>query len=136
MNPMIGALQKRVLHLTETVAIQKFTFDRLLSDLEMTESMGCAFAWDLQLSLEHGYALSSDFRPSEVMSDIEDYARSEWDAAMQAGAAFQEAKKWLREKMRTDKVWRKTAIEAAGKNPDMDIETPHGYYSLRLLTAT
>ncbi len=131
MNPMIGALQKRVLHLTETIAIQKLTFDRLLSDLEMTESMGCAFAWELAQTMGvwiNGTYYSCPPNPKLVNSNFV--------KALEAGAAFQEARKWLREKMRTDKVWRKTAIEAAGKNPDMNIETPHGSYSLRLLTAT
>lgn len=131
MNPMIGALQKRVQHLTETIAIQKLTFDRLLSDLEMTESMGCAFAWELSQTMGtwiNGAYYSCPPNPKLVNQNFV--------KALEAGAAFQEARQWLRDKMRTDKTWRKTAIEAAGKNPDMDIETPHGSYSLRLLTAT
>lgn len=131
MNPMIGALQKRVQQLTETIGIQKLTFDRLLADLEMTESMGCAFAWELSQTMGtwiNGAYYSCPPNPKLVNNN---FAK-----AIQAGADFQEARKWLRIKMRSDPTWRKTAVEACEKDPDMEIETPHGKFSVRLLSAT
>jgi hypothetical protein len=124
MNNRENALKLRVRKLEMERAAQKLTIDRLVSDLEMTESVGCGFAWDL----------------AETMSDSEvpvvKAMLMEWDTALQAGADFQEARKWLRDQVKTNATFRKTATEAAGKDPNMELETPFGRYSLRTLSAT
>lgn len=117
MNNRENALKLRVRKLEEQTAIQKLMFDRLMSDLDTTESAGCAFSFDVGL-----YGL--------------DAALLFWEDAMKAGALFQNARQWLRDQVRKDATFRKTAIEAAGKNPDLVLETPFGGYSIRLLSAT
>lgn len=125
MNPAFRALQKRNQKLEQQNAALKLTFDRMLSDIELTESLGCAFAWDLQVAMEED--LTGD-APYEAMDMFE--------AALKAGEDFQEARKWLRDQLRGDREFKKTAVEAAGKDPNMEIETPFGRYSLRTLSAT
>lgn len=131
MNARENALKLRVHKLEQQTAVQKLTFDRLLSDLEMTESMGCAFAWDLAFSMWKWVGLEL-YRcaPNEGMLYLM------FDTALEEGQRFQNAKKWLREQVRTDMSFRKTAVEATSKNPDLELETPFGRYSIRLLSAT
>lgn len=138
MNHRENALKLRVHDLQEKVAVQKLTFDRLLSDLGMTESLGCAFAWEL------GASSVKWVESSRVVTGFDCYPCSpdlatlqeSFERALIAGDQFQKAKKWLRDRMRADATFRKTAIEAAGKNPEMEMETPFGAYSVRTLAET
>lgn len=120
---MYQALKRRNEKLEIQNAALKLTFDRMLSDIEMTESAGCAFALELGWIEEHGTPAISELIRS-------------WEAALEAGANFQEARKWLRDTLKKDKTFFNTAIEAAGKNPNMDLETPFGSFNLRTLTKT
>lgn len=139
MNPAFRALQKRNQKLELQNAALRLTFDRMLSDIEMTESLGCAYAWELAQTMwkwvkGHDHS-SKQLYVYECRPDIEKVARS-FAAAVEAGANFQEARKWLRDSLKKDATFKKTAIEAAGKDPNMELETPFGRYSLRTLTAT
>jgi hypothetical protein len=127
MNHRENALKLRNLKLQEQNAALKLTYDRMLADIEMTESVGCAFAWELQHLLD-----ARELRGEPVLNPLLD----SFEAAIRAGADYQEARKWLRDTIKTDPVFKKTAIEAAQKDPNMEIETPFGRYSLRLLTST
>jgi hypothetical protein len=126
MNHRENALKLRVHKLEQQNAALKLTYDRMLSDIEMTESAGCAFAWELQARLD-----ARELRGEMPIGPLLD----SFEAAVKAGADFQEARKWLRDQMRGDITFRKTAIEAAGKNPEMELETPFGRYSVRTLSA-
>lgn len=133
MNNRENAMKLRIHKLEQQTAIQKLTFDRLLSDLEMTESMGCAFAWDLVnvMADEGGW---DDERL--LLKTVIERVTEMFQSALIEGNNFQEARKWLREQVRKDATFRRTAVEAAGKNPDLELETPFGRYSIRLLSAT
>lgn len=122
MNHRENALKLRIHKLEQQNAALKLTFDRMLSDIEMTESVGCGFALELGWLAEHGTPSFDDLRKS-------------FEVALKAGEDFQEARKWLRDRVKADKEFRKTAVEAAGKSPEMEIETPFGRYSIRTLTA-
>lgn len=101
MNHRENALKLRVHKLEQQNAALKLTYDRMLSDIEMTESAGCAFAWDLASDV------FSDFDPVACFL-IKD-AHKRWTEAIQAGADFQEARKWLRDRVKADKEFKKTA---------------------------
>ena len=128
MNSRENALKLRVYKLEQERAVQKLTIDRLIADLEMTESAGCGFAWDLASDV------FSDYDPVALF--LIKTAHENWAEALAAGADYQEARKWLRDRLKADKSFRATAIEAAGKAPDAEIETPFGRWSIRLLAAT
>lgn len=131
MNPMIGALQRRNQKLELEKAAQKLTIDRLVSDVEMTESAGCAFVWELAQTEWKWVGTELMHCPPDIFRVIDS-----WNRAMFAGEEFQQARKWLRDRMRGDKEFRKTALEACRKDPNMEMETPHGRFSVRLLSAT
>lgn len=139
MNHRENALKLRVHDLQEKVAVQKLTFDRLLYDLGMTESLGCAFAWELgadSVKWVHSTVSWADKLVCyECAPDLVEIQQN-FERALVAGEEFQKARKWLRDRMRADATFRKTAIEAAGKNPDMVMETPFGSYSVRTLAET
>ena len=53
MNHRENALRLRVAKLEQQNAALTMTFNMLLKDLEMTESVGCAFAWDLATQCDY-----------------------------------------------------------------------------------
>ena len=53
MNSREQVLLKRIQRLERQQAALMLTFDKLLADLEHTESVGCAFAFDLALREEY-----------------------------------------------------------------------------------
>ena len=119
MNSRENALKLRVQKLEIQNAALKLTYDRMLADIEMTESAGCAFAWDLA---------------SEVFSDFDavaiyliQKAHVKWLEAVEAGERYQGARQWVREQAK-DRAWRETTVLALNNDRNLELETPYGRY--------
>ena len=138
MNPAFRALQRRNEKLERNNAAMKLTLDRMLADIEMTESVGCAFAWELGASSVKWTTNPWNYPAHEMFSCPSDLAaaRRNFEVAIESGIAYQSGRGWLREKVKTDRAFLETAVAAANKDPNMELETPFGRYSLRTLTAT
>lgn len=135
MNPAFRALQKRNETLERNNAAMHLTLQRMLYDLEMTESAGCAYAWELAQSEWIWRRSGGGYVIHHCPPDSAAVQKS-FEAAVALGAAFENARNWLREEISSSRVFRETSVAAASKDPNMELETPFGRYSLRTLTAT
>lgn len=86
MNTTEQILRKRIQRLERQVLSLSLTLDRLIADLELTESAGCAFAWDLAQSA----------RQEWLVDDLGEL----WESALAAYHEREEARRLLEEDAR------------------------------------
>ena len=85
MNSREQILAKRVAALEARLQASMVVIDHLIKDLEFTESVGAAFAWDLMADLELTRAAWADCAEDMSLLDVtSDEAEERWDEAVAA----------------------------------------------------
>ena len=94
MNSVEQALRARNKRLEQQNAALLMTLEKLVEGLELTESVGCAFAWDLTNHIDAQRAFATKFSSDEYYNattdtadGIEEDALEGWERAMKEAAS-------------------------------------------------
>ena len=81
MNSREQILAKRVAALEARLQASMVVIDHLIKDLELTESVGAAFAWDLGRKTENREKYDLD---EVTLGEIDNFCLNQWDEAVAA----------------------------------------------------